>query len=815
MPEQPAGSVTFVFTDIEGSTRLLRELGDDLYRSALSEHRRIVREAFAAGYEVDEEGDAFFYAFSTARSAVAAVERAMRGLEPGPIRIRVGVHTGEPVLDPPKYIGLDVHRAARVMAAGHGGQVLLSEATRALLDDGVVVRDLGEHRLKDFDQPVVLFQLGTDDFAPLKTVSNTNLPRPASSFVGRESDVGKVVALVRSNRLATLTGTGGTGKTRLAIESATELVGDFKAGVFWVGLAPLRDSELVLQMIGQTLGAKEDLHLHIAERELLLLLDNFEQVIDAAPQLAGLVEACPNLRLLVTSRELLRVRGEVEYEVHPLADPDAVELFCARARVEPGPHVEELCRRLDHLPLALELAAARTKVLTPDQILERLSQRLDLLKGGRDADPRQATLRATIEWSHDLLGEPEQRLFRELGVFAGSFDLDGAETVAQADLDTLAALVDKNLLRRTEDGRFFMLETIREFAVEQLELADGEAIRDRHADYAVERAAEPARGGRTAWIESIGNGYGDFRAALEWLRERDVEERFTTLVCRLAVYWVLVGALPEARRWIEVMLSTSSVVSAERIHARNLLSQALRLQGALPEARAQNDLAQSEAARIGDLYQLADSTAHRGAIELAAGNPERAQADYAEAITLLEGIGDQDLIPILRHDLGLIALLSGDLPQARALLEQTIEYAARQGFRGLHANALGSLGYVALGEDRPEEALATFRDAFAHYERLSQDNAMSAAIDAYGIAAALSAGGAIERARILVAAIDAHFARVGAVPEPLPAKAREDVITAAADRLPPSAVEAACRTGSALAFEEAVAEALSGGEHPQ
>ena len=335
---QPSGTVTLVFTDVEGSTRLLEELGTDGYRDALGEHRRVVREACARhhGYEVDYEGDAFFYAFASADAAVSAVSEAMVGLETGPIRIRVGVHTGEPALDPPKYVGMDVHRAARIMSAAHGGQVVLSPSTVSLLEpESFDLTDLGEHRLKDIEGPFPIFQLGDGSFPPLKTISNTNLPRPASSFVGREAELDEVLARIeRGARLVTLTGPGGTGKTRLALEAASSLVPEYRAGVFWVGLAALRDPALVAETIAQTLGAKDGLVEHIGERELLLLVDNLEQVIEAAPELSSLLGACPNLTLLVTSRELLRVQGEVEYPVPPLAEPEAVSLFCERAQVE-------------------------------------------------------------------------------------------------------------------------------------------------------------------------------------------------------------------------------------------------------------------------------------------------------------------------------------------------------------------------------------------------------------------------------------------------------------------------------------------------
>ena len=485
MAVQPSGTVTFVFTDIEGSTVLLDELGAEAFKEALADHRRALRDAFGAhsGYEVDDAGDGLFYAFASASGAVTAVAQAMASLADGPVRIRVGVHTGEPLLDPPKYVGPDVHKAARIMSAAHGGQVLLSGATRELVAEDVL--DLGRHRLKDFAEPVSLYQLGSDRFPPLRTISNTNLPVPLSSFVGREQEVTEVVSLVRDEaaRLVTLAGPGGTGKTRLALEAAGELVSEFGAGVFWIGLAPVRDPALVVDTIAQTLGAKQELAGHIGEKQLLLVLDNLEQVVESAVELAALLRACPNLRLLVTSRELLRVDGEVVYPVPALAEPEAVELFCARARIEPDEAVVELCGRLDNLPLALELAAARVSVLTPAQILERISQRLDLFRAGRDADPRQQTLRATIAWSYDLLSTDEQQLFARMAVFRGGCTLEAAEEVVDADLDTLQSLVDKSLLRHSEE-RFWMLETIREYAHELLEEgSEADAVRRRHADH--------------------------------------------------------------------------------------------------------------------------------------------------------------------------------------------------------------------------------------------------------------------------------------------------------------------------------------------
>src|SRR5690348_15360790 len=303
----PSGTVTFLFTDVEGSTRLLREVGAEAYAEALAEHRRLVRAACATdgGVEVDTQGDAFFFAFPSAPGAAAAAQGIRDALEPGPIRVRTGLHTGAPLLTDQGYVGDDVHFAARVAASGHGGQILLSQSTRELVV-GFSVTDLGEHRLKDIEEPASLYQLGTKAFPPLKTISNTNLPRPASSFVGRERELSQVLAnFERGTRLLTLTGPGGSGKTRLAVEAAATLVPFYKAGVFWVGLASLHETSLVTEQIAQTLGAKDGLAEHIADREMLILLDNLEHVIEAAPELSGLVQACPNLTLFCTSRELL------------------------------------------------------------------------------------------------------------------------------------------------------------------------------------------------------------------------------------------------------------------------------------------------------------------------------------------------------------------------------------------------------------------------------------------------------------------------------------------------------------------------------
>nr|MDQ3356660.1 adenylate/guanylate cyclase domain-containing protein [Actinomycetota bacterium] len=610
----PSGTVTFLFTDIEGSTRLLHELGAERYEVALADHRRIVREAFTGhgGVEVDTQGDAFFVAFPTAPGAIAAAAEAQAALAAGPIRVRMGIHSGTPHLTAQGYVGPDVHKGARIAAAGYGGQVLVSRETRVADENvGTELTDLGEHRLKDFEGAVSIFQLGTERFPPLKTISNTNLPRPASSFVGREREVAEIDALLRDGaRLLTLTGPGGTGKSRLSIEAASGLVPEFKAGVFWVGLATLRDPALVSETIGQTIGAKNGLAAHIGEREMLLLLDNLEQVVAAAPELAVLVEACPNLRLLTTSRERLRVRGEVEYAVPQLADREALELFCARAGLAPDATIAEVCRRLDNLPLALELAAARANVLSPAQTLERLSKRLDLLKGGRDADPRQATLRATIAWSYELMSPEEKTLFARLAVFGGGCTLETSEEVVDADLDVLGSLVDKSLVRHSEE-RYSMLETIRGFAVERLDQSgEGDVLRRRHAEHflALAEAAYPhLRGDPKEWLDRLTREHDNLRAALDRLEAAGETQLALQLAGALWKFWNMRGYVPEGRRRLEDALAVDQRPTPVRARALNGATGMALEGGDTASGRAWAEEALALHRELGDAWGIANS----------------------------------------------------------------------------------------------------------------------------------------------------------------------------------------------------------------
>src|SRR5713101_507389 len=522
MRELPMGTVTLLFTDIEGSTRLLQQVCER-YAGLLEACRSLLRAAFFEfhGHEVDTQGDAFFVAFARASDAVAAAVAGQRALfthawpEGITVRVRMGLHTGEPQRSAEGYVGLGVHHAARIMSAGHGGQVLLSQTTRDLVEhdlpDDVSLRDLGAHRLKDLQHPSHLFQLIIGglpaDFPPLKTLDThpNNLPVQLTSLIGRGKEVATVQHLLHREdvRLLTLTGPGGTGKTRLGLQVAAELSDRFADGVYFVNLAPISDPALVVPTIAQTLDVKEVaghplLDLVIAflrEKQVLLLLDNFEQVVSAAERLPALLAACQELKVLVTSREVLHVSGEQEFAVPTLSLPDpkrlpdlqalsqyeAVALFIQRAQAARpafqvtqanAAAITEICLRLDGLPLAIELAAARIKLLPPQALLARMGQRLAVLtSGARDVPERHQTLHNTIAWSYQLLDGHEQRLFRRLSLFIGGCTLEASEAVCAAlgDGDAtrsvfegVASLIDKSLLRQSEpegqEPRLLMLE---------------------------------------------------------------------------------------------------------------------------------------------------------------------------------------------------------------------------------------------------------------------------------------------------------------------------------------------------------------------
>jgi predicted ATPase len=810
---QPVGTVTLVFSDIEGSTKLLEELGTDAYRDALAEHRRIVREAYGrySGYEVDYEGDAFFYTFASASDAVAAVAEAMAGLADGPIAIRVGIHTGTPAPDPPKYVGMDVHFAARVMSSAHGGQVVCSAATAAVVDPELT--ELGEHRLKDISEAVALFQLGEGSFPPLKTISNTNLPRPASSFLGREAELAQVLARIEQGaRLLTLTGPGGTGKTRLALEAASSLVGAYKAGVFWVGLATLRDPTLVTETIAQTLGAKDDLASHIGERQMLLLLDNLEQVIESAPDLSALLGACPNLTLLVTSRELLRISGEVEYAVPPLAEPEALALFCERAQLEPSAEIAELCARLDSLPLAVELAAARTKALSPQQILERLSQRLDLLTGGRDADPRQQTLRATIEWSYELLSPEEQALFVRLSVFSGGCTLEAAEEVADADLDTLQSLVEKSLVRFSTSvagSRYWMLETIRGFSRERLEADDdADSRRRRHAKWITTLAGhqEGVVSGDESAFESLASEQENVRAALAWSLASGETETGLELVCGpVSFYWWVRGLLREGNDWLKAFLAADGGRSPElNAQALTRISFFASELGDSEEAIGSAEAAVALWAEIGDADWLVRSLNGAGNALTSAGRFGEAVQRLDEAIDYAKESGLDTWLVTLTVNKAQALIESDRRHEARDLLSGELNR-SRDG-TPLDVHAVLALVGLLDAYDGRDEAVDELNEALAI--ALEVGFVPGAPPCLSGLAVVAAQGGSPREAVLLASAAEAleeHSAR----PSHHVLSARSEALAAAAERLDPLVYTELRESGAIMKLDEIIQVARS------
>jgi predicted ATPase/class 3 adenylate cyclase len=672
MARAPTGTVTFLFTDLEGSAKLW-ERGPEAMSKALARHDEILREAIEVheGHVFKTVGDAFCAVFSTAPDALKAALEAQRGLfeEPwaqtGPLKVRMALHTGATEERDGDYFGPPLNRVARLLSAGHGGQVLLSLPTQELVRDqlphDVGLRDLGERRLKDLFRPERVFQLVDSglpsEFRPLRTLDHyrNNLPIQPTPLVGREKEVAEVcLRLSRPEvRLLTLTGAGGTGKTRLGLQVAAELTDEFEDGVFFVSLAAISDPELVVPDVAGTLGVKEtggqpllkSLEYYLREKHILLVLDNFEQVLEAAPMVSELLSAAPNLKVLATSRISLGLYGEYEYSVPPLDLPDlerapsverlsqyeAVRLFVERAQAakadfsvtnENAPAVAEICHRLDGLPLAIELAAARIKLLTPQAMLARLGNRLKLLTGGaRDLPERQRTLRGTIRWSYELLEEGEKVLFARLAVFSGGGTLEAIEAICDAEgdlpvdvLDGVSSLVDKSLLRQEEEEggepRFVMLETIYEYAREKLENSgEAETIKRAHAEYflALAEKAEPklTTAEQGAWLERLETEHDNLRAALSWSLGRKDQELALRLGGALWRFWFLRSHLSEGLQWLGEVLSLRGGFTALRAKALNGAGDLVWSQGNYDRAKELYEESLALSRQLGDKRGIA------------------------------------------------------------------------------------------------------------------------------------------------------------------------------------------------------------------
>ncbi len=806
MTDQASRTLTFLFTDIEGSTRLLQQLGEG-YRDVLSTQRALIEGATAAhgGDLFGSEGDAVFVAFTNAAAGIRAAAEAQQALagrswpDGVAVKVRMGLHTGQVTALASDYVGLPLHQVARITAAGHGGQVLVSEATRQLAGAdvaGIGFRDLGEHRLKDLAHPERLYQLlapGLDEaFPPLRSleVRPNNLPVQLTSFVGR-AEIEAASARLRGARLLTLTGPGGTGKTRLALQLAAELGEEFPDGVFFVALDAVADPGLVPSAIaiGLNLGSTsaepplERVVDYASRRRMLLVLDNFEQVVAAAPVVGRLLREAPLLKVAVTSRVPLRITGEHEFPVPPLALPEPVErpsaaaamrseavrLFVERAMAvapsfgltdENAPAVVETVRRLDGLPLAIELAAARIRILSVSALLVRLDDRLGILVGGaRDLPERQQTLRGAIDWSHDLLDEPDRRLFARFGVFAGGARLADAETVCgpQSELgrnvlEGLSSLSDKSLLRAVltfdEEPRFAMLATLREYAQERLTAAgEHEAIRRRHADAylaVIEGCAGQLTGpGSAAWLDRLQADADNLRAALDWAIEMGEVEFALRLLVAIWRFWQIRGHLHEAaERVARVMAMPGLADQPPELQAR-----AYGAAGGVHYWRAEfamthrhYDAALEQARRSGDRAILAEALYDFGFAPRADIGPMQWRWDegrpyFEEALGLYRELGDAAGIASVSWALAFSAVAERDLPLARRYLQESMEIQRARGDPFGLAWGLHLLGVIDVHDRLFDDAEPRLREALMHFQAAGDKSGIVILLADFAIAA--------------------------------------------------------------------------------
>ncbi len=800
MREIPSGTVTFLFTDIEGSTQRW-EHNPDRMRVILARHDAIMNGAIAAhdGVVFKTVGDAFYAAFTNVPAALDAALAAQYALfaedwgEGESLRVRMALHTGSVEAKDGDYFGRPLNRVARLLSAGHGGQTLVSGVTEELSRDslppGVSLRDMGEARLKDLLRPERIYQIVAPDlpteFAPLKTLDplRTNLPSQANMLVGREREAKEVIALLRRDdvHLLTLTGPGGTGKTRLGLQVAAEVVDAFPHGVFFVPLADVRDPTRVVSQIAETLGVTESpgqplinrLHAAVREQQMLLLLDNFEQVTDAGTMVGQMLTIAPRMKALVTSRSALRVYGEREYPVPPLPLPDArrlppveqlmqyesIRLFVARAQEVKATFtltpanaraVAEICVRLDGLPLAIELAAARIKLLTPQALLARLTNSLQVLTGGaRDLPARQQTLRGAIDWSYTTLDADEQTLFARMAVFAGGGTIGAIETICNVTSDIrvdpiegVSSLADKSLLRQAEgaDGepRFAMLGTIREYAFERLaERGEAVALRRAHAAYylalAEEAEAYLTGAGQGEWLVRLAEEHDNVRVALRGALEREDDEMAVRLVAAFWRFWAARGYLTEGRRWMERALARAgNVPDGVRAKALDGAASLLRAQGDLDAARMQYEQSLALRRTSGHQAGIAHSLSNLGGMARDRGEYDTARALYEESLAIRRAESDTEAVARTLINLGIVAQRSGDAAAARARYEESLVVARAHRHMQAVAHALTNLGAVAQQQHAYTDARARYEESLAVGRALGDNGAVGFALNNLG-----------------------------------------------------------------------------------
>ncbi|HEV2141678.1 MAG TPA: tetratricopeptide repeat protein, partial [Candidatus Dormibacteraeota bacterium] len=855
----------------EGSTRLMQELGDRYVEVQLT-HHEILRAAFRStdGSELRTEGDSFFCVFQSAINACSAAARAQRDFashdwpEGKPLRVRIGLHTGEAPLVGEEYIGLDVHHAARVAAAAHGGEVVISDATRSLVEPslppGLTVRDLGMHRLKDLVRPERLFQLviegAPDTFPALRTLDSTpnNLPTQLTSFIGRVEDVALGERLLQKTRLLTLTGPGGIGKTRLSLQVAADVVQKFPHGVYFVALSAVNDAELVASAIAQAIGIPnsgnkppfEVVTEHLREKTVLLVLDNFEQLLpDAAPVVSQLLQACPFLKVVVSSRAVLRVYGEQELALEPLRLPDmksnpsaaalsqfeAVRLFIERAVAskhdfqvtnENAPAIAGICEQVDGLPLAIELAAARVKLFNPIVLLSRLEKSLSVLgTGARDLPGRQQTLNGAIAWSYDLLDAPLKRLFSRFAAFARGANLEQAEKVCgpapELGVDVLAGLeelADQSLIRRTPDfdePRLLMLHVIREYAADRLrESGEEEVIRDRHAGayQALAEAAAPNLFGdeRRRWLDRLELDHDNFRAAFDWAIAKGDARRAMCLGAAFWRFWQMRGHLREGRARLDAILAMpgSRDHPLDRARALEAAGGIAYWQGEMGDAQVFYDECLDLTRAGGDRLSLANALYNDSfPPNVTKSDVPKARVLLEEALSTYRELGDDPGIAKCLWALGQVLIALGDHPAAAASLEAAIEVFRRLGNRFDLGWALFVRGLLALKMDDPHKAMARGLEALRIFAEANDVTGIALVLDALS-ETSFRLGDPLRAAR-LAGASSAHELASGA-----------GLITVVALRegwrsdAPGSEAEELARAeGRAMSLNEAVAYALA------
>jgi len=885
----PTGTVTFLLTDIEGSTRLLHRLGER-YAGVLAAHREIMRSSAAAhgGAEVDTQGDAFFIAFGDAAECVRAAVEVQRKLAAhawppdGVVLVRMGIHTGEPTRTDEGYVGMDVHHAARICSSGHGGQILLSKRTASLVEaplaaEQLMLRDLGEHRLKDLAEPQRLFQVVIpelpSDFSPIRTLETrpNNLPVPPTPFVGRAKEVAAVRDLLLRDdvRVVTLTGPGGTGKSRLGLRVATELLHSFKDGAFYVPLAPVRDAKLVPSAIARALGVREargktiveTLSEQLADKQLLLLIDNFEHVRAGARALAELMSHCPRVKVLLTSRQVLRLSGEREVPVLPLGLPErgrtpalaelrdyeAVRLFLDRAEAaRPGLALDErsagaivdICRRLDGLPLAIELAAAQVRSLEPSALLAALESRLSVLVDGPiDLPERQQTLRDAIAWSYEMLEPDEQRAFRQLSVFVGGGNLEAIEEVCEtgAPLDRVCnGLVETSLLNEirgvrtsaekvlppreaSHPPRFAMLETIREYASELL-AASGEAaqVGARHRAWCMRLAetAEPQLRSpeAAAWMDELETEHDNLRAALaSALAAQPVEgETALRIAAALVVFWYQHGHFSEARQWLDRALAIAEQapppVRAKALHGAAGMA---RHQGDEDAAVEYCETALALYREAGDRPGIARVLAELGAVLERRGDHDRAAQVLEESLALSRELGERERIAFALVMLGLLEEIRGNY--AAGIERQSEALAIGRELDDKNTISAALLNLAGLHRLRGDDARAAalLRESLPIHREMRQPNAIAYCLE---VLAGIETGrGRGSQAARLFGAADKLREEIGAPVESFNLEAYERDLAAARKLVEPAAFEAAWQAGRRLDAERAVEFALSEG----